>query len=1163
MTRIEHRGPTGSVLDFQAYTYNLQSFIGTRTTPDGTTNYGYDLKGQLTSVSAPDGTVTDYAYDAAGNRLGYGADSANRYATTPTGGSFTYDADGNTIFSNPAGQTQTNYAYDVRGRLIAQTGPTGSFQYDYDALGNRSAVTRDGVRTDLLIDPSGLGNVVSESVGGTVTASYLLGAGLEARFDATGAGSFYHADLQASVTTLTDGTGAITGSYRYSAFGSVTSQTGTAAAANPYRFNGILGVADRGTGTLDMRNRFYDPALGRFTQRDPIGLAGTDANVYRFVNNNPVAFTDPSGLIPVIPSSLSIFLQQEGSTLFVRDVAITSINALRANLLAGQTAAALSPALSAIPSSAAVVSQATVIESAAVGTIERMVFTEIAGGAIGTELAAGGTVAAGGTLASTVAAPIAVGALATGVVILAVDLSHGGPTIQAHYAQNDNVALKPPGYDERLRNNVLNDPIARDFLDSFRRNNPGVEPTTADLQFYLRSANEQRRLQTPPSNTAKGRTELRTPNDPNDIVGPVGFGPQGFLYPAGDFAYTVRFQNKPTATAPAQVVVVTQRLDADLDWESFELQSFGWAGFEFEVPAGLRNYHTRIEDAARNAVVDVNATFNAATGLLTWTLTTLDPVTLDQPADSVTAGFLPPDDATGVGRGFVGYTISPKANAPTGTRYDAQARIVFDTEAPIDTPAIFNTSDRGNPAVAVNTLPATVGTAFTVTWSGADDAGGSGVASYTVFIAMNGAPWRRWLTDTTQTSASYTGAVGDTIAFYAVNADNIGLTMPTPDAAQAFTKISATVPPVPPPVVPPATPPVIPPVTLPVTPPVPPPAIPPRNPPASPPVAPPVTPPAVVAEQDFAVGSSSGVVTIFSPGGAARTNFTPYPGLDGGVRVALADFNGDGVEDVVVATGAGVASRVRVLDGVTRAVLFQIDPFEASFLGGVNVAVGDLTGDGVPDLAVAADLGGGPRVRLFNGKTFAQVADFLAIEDAVFRGGANVAIGDLNGDGVGDLLVAAGFGGGPRVTGYDGRTLGQTGGPKLFADFFALESSFRGGVTLAVADTNGDGRADLVVGGGPGGGPRVLAFDGRSLMRNTPATFADFFAGDETNRDGIRLAVKRLDDSNRLELIVAGSRANGRQVQAYAAATVAAASDPKPLFAFDAFEDDSSAVFVG
>src|SRR5438477_507722 len=114
------------------------------------------------------------------------------------------------------------------------------------------------------------------------------------------------------------------------------------------------------------------------------------------------------------------------------------------------------------------------------------------------------------------------------------------------------------------------------------------------------------------------------------------------------------------------------------------------------------------------------------------------------------------------------------------------------------------------------------------------------------------------------------------------------------------------------------------------------------------------------------------------------------------------------------------------------------------------------------------------RVRVFSGKGFSQLADFLGIDDPAFRGGARAAVGDINGDGAGDLVVAAGFQGGPRVAGFDGKSL-ASGPVKLFADFLAFEPELRNGSFVAVGDLDGDGFAEVIAGGGPGGGPRVRA----------------------------------------------------------------------------------------
>jgi hypothetical protein len=350
--------------------------------------------------------------------------------------------------------------------------------------------------------------------------------------------------------------------------------------------------------------------------------------------------------------------------------------------------------------------------------------------------------------------------------------------------------------------------------------------------------------------------------------------------------------------------------------------------------------------------------------------------------------------------------------------------------------------------------------------------------------------------------------------------------------------------------------------TAPSVPPVPPPPIPP------PPVSPPPggRSPGLVGFPQFAVGADVGssVARFFNPDGSERFTVDAFPGFTGGVRVAAADFNGDGVADLVVGTGPGGPTHVRVLDGVTQAVLFAVDPFEPSFTGGVFVAAGDLNGDGRAELVVTPDEGGGPRVRVFGGNGFGQLADFFGIADPDFRGGARAAIGDVNGDGFGDLIVAAGFGGGPRVAGFDGRSVvaGNTS-VKLFADFFVFEQTLRNGVFVAAGDLNGDGFADVIAGGGPGGGPRVFALSGKDLVAGTQTQVANFFAGDTNNRGGIRVAIKNLDGDNQADLVIASGTGAGSRVTGYLGKTIAAGGTPPEQFAFDAFAWFSGGVFVG
>lgn len=193
----------------------------------------------------------------------------------------------------------------------------------------------------------------------------------------------------------------------------------------------------------------------------------------------------------------------------------------------------------------------------------------------------------------------------------------------------------------------------------------------------------------------------------------------------------------------------------------------------------------------------------------------------------------------------------------------------------------------------------------------------------------------------------------------------------------------------------------------------------------------------------------------------------------------------------VVASQEGLPATVQVYDGPTNALIGIVTPFDHAFTGGVNVAVADMTDDSVDDLIVASGGGHLPEVRVFDGATLQLIHQFLAYE-ADFTGGVYVAAGDVTGDGRADIVTGAGLAGGPRVNVFDGATR------QAIQSIFVYEEEFRGGVTVAVGDTDADGFADIITGAGPGGGPRVRVLSGRDGQ-----TLQDFFAFDPASRTGV------------------------------------------------------------
>jgi uncharacterized delta-60 repeat protein len=306
---------------------------------------------------------------------------------------------------------------------------------------------------------------------------------------------------------------------------------------------------------------------------------------------------------------------------------------------------------------------------------------------------------------------------------------------------------------------------------------------------------------------------------------------------------------------------------------------------------------------------------------------------------------------------------------------------------------------------------------------------------------------------------------------------------------------------------------------------------------------------------DLAVtGPADGTVSVFTPDPATR-QYDPSParvapfGAAGSVRAAAGDVNGDGFEDTVVVTGPGGPVRFAVVSGRDRTTLLvpSTDPFgDPGFTGGAFVATGDVNADGRSEWVISPDQGGGPRavVYSFADGTATVRANFFGIDDPAFRGGARVALGDLDGDTRADLAVAAGFLGGPRVAVYRGATL-LAGGvpPKLVAnDFFAFDGpdavTLRNGVFVAAGDADADGFADLIAGGGPGGGPRVLILSGALVSDGhveaaQAAPVGNFFAGDPTGRGGVRVAARDADGDDRADVVAASGEGEPSQVRVY------------------------------
>jgi RHS repeat-associated protein len=287
----------GATLDGAGYAYDSAGSRSSKTNYlNGITEgYGYDLIYQLTQVTQGGSTTESYSYDEVGNRLSsmgvptYSYNASNQL-TSSSEGSYSYDANGNTL-SDPSGKS---YTWDFENRLTQAVVPgTGTTTFKYDPFGRRIQKSGPLGTTNYLYDGADVIEEVGQS--GSVVASYTHGPETDEPFSMLRGGvtSYYEGDALDSTSSLSGSSGTITTTYTYDSYGKLTASSGTT--TNPYRYVGR--ESDSETGVYYNRARYYDVSTGRFLSEDPAEFSG-GSNFYRYANNNPTLFVDPSGLEP-------------------------------------------------------------------------------------------------------------------------------------------------------------------------------------------------------------------------------------------------------------------------------------------------------------------------------------------------------------------------------------------------------------------------------------------------------------------------------------------------------------------------------------------------------------------------------------------------------------------------------------------------------------------------------------------------------------------------------------------------------------------------------------------------------------------------------------------------------------------------------------------------
>jgi hypothetical protein len=300
--------------------------------------------------------------------------------------------------------------------------------------------------------------------------------------------------------------------------------------------------------------------------------------------------------------------------------------------------------------------------------------------------------------------------------------------------------------------------------------------------------------------------------------------------------------------------------------------------------------------------------------------------------------------------------------------------------------------------------------------------------------------------------------------------------------------------------------------------------------------------------QTVAVGANLGsleprVRVIDAETGVQKLSFLAFaPKFKGGVRVAVGDVNGDAIPDIVTSAGPGGGPLVRVFNGATGARFTEpIGEFLAYQQGPnftVFVAVADFNMDGLADIVTASDSGnlGDATIKVFDSNKLLTkqanpvMSQFMAY-DRTISGGARLAVGDLTGDGVPDIAVTPG-----SKTKSDVRVFATTLSPNqatvkhsLFTSFNTFPNYF-GPINIAVGDVNGDGRADIIVGTVAGGPSLARIYNGATLRATAPPALLTEFKPYGSQPGGVRVALVDVDGDGVNEVITASALA-GSQVK--------------------------------
>jgi RHS repeat-associated protein len=691
--RIQMVDQSGFAVNYQ---YDAVGRLAGLTDGSGKTivSYTYDAAGRLARKDLANGTSTTYAYDAAGQPL-HLVNSAPG-GTVNSHFDYTYDALGRpTAMTTLDGQWA--YTYDTLGELThafftsnnPASVPNQDLQYTYDAAENRVSTTINGVTTQYVT------NRLNEYTSiGSEGLAYDRDGNLVSQSDASGASTFTYDSLDRLVGVTTPAGDSST--YQYDAIGNLITSSDNGQATNYLvdpgglqtvvgEYNGSGSLIAHYTWGLGLTSRVDSTATAAYYDFDALGstagvsgAAGGYLDSYRYL---PFGETSATATVPNP-------FQYVGQ--FAVKAAANNMQVMGARFYMLQQGRFNRPDPMGLAGGLNSYSYGT---NNPVSLIDPSGFQYYQGDVFGGPIKVGVNIPMMTTLDP----------LGESQIFFELGTKWSTPGAEGGIVFSN---LPAPGFSGSASTssskvsvvipmqNILNlltpyDPPAGTPAGFWFPPNPsppygcdvGLENGTPDQNCMPPAPTPD----APGEPGGNGASNTVGEIDPNAKLGPSGFGPSGFVRPNTLFPYRIDFENDPKATAPAQSVTISDPLDRNLDWSSFHLTEIGFGDTIIEVPVGSQHFQTTVNttENGKTFQVQIEAGIHSQTGQVYASFYSIDPAT-GLPPDVLT-GFLPPEDGTGRGMGYVSYSILPNAGLPTGTQIRNVALVTFGVNPAIAT----------------------------------------------------------------------------------------------------------------------------------------------------------------------------------------------------------------------------------------------------------------------------------------------------------------------------------------------------------------------------------------------------------------------------------------------------------------------------------------------